>query len=501
MPRATSCKSEKREGRGTRDGGGRARAAIIAGVKSKVVESAREAVAAVQPGAAVMVGGFAPMAAWPSTLLRALAEHGAGGLTIIANAVGYGPYSPQVLAERGLVTRFIGSFGGHTGIATAMEQQILAGEVAYEIVPQGTLVERIRAAGAGIAGFYTPTGVGTVIQSPDKEVREFGGRPHLFERALPADAALLRADVADAAGNCRFDGTTRNFQPAMASAAATVIVQAERLVAAGELDPEEVHLPGIFVDAVVRAEIPRAEIVAEELARGRDPLKDAARGAVVRGIPRDLMALRVARMIADYRYVNLGVGAPTLVGRHLQEIGAQAALHAQNGILGFRGLEDVEGWNPSYFDASSLPIAPLPGAALFDSVAAFAMARGGHLDAVVLGAYEVSRRGDLANWSRPGVGAGRIGGAMDLLAGGGEVIALLEHTTRDGRPRIVEECSLPLTGRRCVSTIVTNLALIGVTADGLVLREIAPGVSPAEVAAATGCPIAIPDDPPPMAFD
>ena len=129
------------------------------------------------------------------------------------------------------------------------------------------------------------------------------------------------------------------------------------------------------------------------------------------------------------------------------------------------------------------------------------MARGGHLDAVVLGAYEVSRQGDLANWSRPGVGAGRIGGAMDLLAGGGEVVALLEHVTRDGRPRIVEECSLPLTGRRCVSTIVTNLALIGVTADGLVLREIAPGVSPAEIKEATGCPIAIPDDPPPMAFD
>ena len=474
---------------------------IIALVKSKVVGTVREAVAIVQPGASVMVGGFAPMAAWPSTLLQALAEHGPAGLTIIANAVGYGPYSPQVLAERGLVARFVGSFGGHTGIATAMEQQILAGELVYDIVPQGTLVERIRAAGAGIAGFYTPTGAGTVVQSEGKEVLEFDGRPHLFERALHADVALLRADVADEIGNCRFDGTTRNFQTAMASAAGTVIVQAERLVATGELAPEDVQLPGIFVDMVVKAELPRAEIVAEELARGRDPLKDAARGSAVQGNPRDLMALRVARMIAGYDYVNLGVGMPTLVGRWLQEIGAEVTLHAENGILGFRGLEDVVGWDPSFFDAGSLPIEPLPGAALFDSVAAFTMARGGHLDAVVLGAYEVSQYGDLANWSRPGVGAGRIGGAMDLLAGSAELIVLMEHTTRDGAPRIVGECSLPLTGRRRVSTIVTNLAVIDVTAEGLALREIAAGVSPQEVTAATGCPIVIPDDPPTVAFD
>ncbi len=470
-------------------------------LESKVVPTAGEAVANIRPGSSIMVGGFAPMPAWPSTLLHALANHGADDLTIVANAVGYGPHSPQVLAERRLVSRFIGSFGGHTGIPTALEDQILAGTVVYEVVPQGTFVERIRAAAAGIPAFFTPTGAGTLVESEDKEVREFDGRRYLLETALSADVALLRADVADEGGNCRFDGTTRNFQPAMAGAAKTVIAQAERIVPRGGIDPEDVHLPGIFVDAVVQAEIPIEEIVAAELAGGRDPLKDAGRVEGAQGVPRDLMALRVARMIADYNYVNLGVGMPTLVGRWLQEIGAQVALHAENGILGFRSLLDLDRWDPAYFDAGSLPIEPLPGASLFDSVTAFTMARGGHLDAVVLGGYEVSRHGDLANWSRPGLGAGRIGGAMDLLAGGSEVIVLMEHTTRDGKPRLLEDCAFPVTGRRCVTTVVTNLAVIDVTADGFVLREIAAGVTPDEVIAATGCAIAIPPNPPAMAFD
>jgi len=462
--------------------------------RTKVIASAAEAVAGVRAGASVMVGGFAVIHGWPNTLLRALAEHGAGDLTIVANTLGFGTHSPQVLAERRLVKQFVGSFAGFVGRPTTSEQQILAGEIACELVPQGTLVERIRAGGAGIPAFYTPTGIGTVADSPDKERRDFGGRPHLLEHALRADVALLRAQLADEAGNVVFAGAQRNFQVAMATAADLVIVEAERIVPVGALAPDAIHVPGIFVDAVVAEEVSRDEVMAEVLALGRDPTRGGGGAApALPGLSRELIALRVARLLAErqYHYVNLGIGLPTLVGAWLDQVGSHAQLQAENGLLGYVSVTDLNGWDANYYNAGGQPVAPVPGSATFDSALAFTMARGGHLDAIVLGAFQVSARGDLANWKLPGVGAGGIGGAMDLIAGGSPVIALMEHTTRDGEPRIVGRCSYPLTGLACVSTIVTNLALIDVTADGLVLRELAPGVTVDEVVAATGCPLAV----------
>jgi 3-oxoacid CoA-transferase len=444
-----------------------------------------------------MVGGFAVIHGWPNTLLGALAEHGAGELTVIANTLGFGTHSPQVLAERRLVSKFVGSFAGFVGRPTPSEQQILAGEMACELVPQGTLVERIRAGGSGIPAFFTPTGIGTVADTPDKERREFAGRPHLLEHALRADVALLRAQLADTAGNAVFAGTQRNFQVAMATAADHVIVETERIVPVGELAPDAIHVPGIFVDAVVAEEVPRAEVMAEVFALGRDPTRGGGgSAAALPGLSRELIALRVARLLAEraYRYVNLGIGLPTLVGAWLDQVGSHAQLQAENGLLGYVSATDLDGWDPNYYNAGGQPVSPVAGSATFDSALAFTMARGGHLDAIVLGAFQVSARGDLANWKLPGVGAGGIGGAMDLIAGGSPVITLMEHTTRDGEPRIVEQCTYPLTGLACVSTIVTNLALIDVTPDGLVLREVAPGVTPQYVQTHTEPPLSIAPD-------
>ena len=466
---------------------------------TKVVASAAEAVAAVRPGMAIMLGGFSTTISWPGTLLAALAEHGAGDLTIICNSVSKGAFTPQQLAERGLVKKFIGSGAGQPHVRTPFEAAILAGAIELEIVPQGTFVERIRAAGAGLAGFFTPTGVGTEV-AEGKEQRDFDGRPHLFERALPADLALLRVHTADEAGNCRFQGTMRTFQIAMATAAATVIVEADEIVPVGALDPQEVHLPGIFVDGVVRHDIPREQLLAEAWGYRKDPTEAPAMEGEARGLTREQMGLRVARMVADYQYVNLGVGLPTLVARWLSELKAPVMLHGENGVLGYHGLTDRARWQPYLFDAGSLPLDLIPGSSLFDSVSSFAMARGGHLDAVVLGGYEVSAAGDLANWYRPGKTAPAMGGAMDLAAGGSELIVIMEHTTRSGRPRIVPECALPITARRCVDTIVTNLAVIDVRPDGLRLRELAPGIGADEVVAATGCPLTVPADVPVMAL-
>ena len=463
-------------------------------MRNKVVPSALEAIAELQPGMHVMFGGFAPTMSLPISLLSAMVEHGAGDLTVIGCTIGYGRLGPQMLAEAGLVKKFIGSAATQVARPTVFEDKILAGAIEVEIVPQGTLAERMRAAGAGLAAFYTLTGAGTALEE-NREVREFDGRTYLLEPALRADFALLWASEVDEAGNCRFEGTTRNFQTAMATAAEIVVVEAEKIVPVGAIDPEDVHLPGIFIDRVVAVEVPYEERLEVARIQPRDVAGKTGSGV---GLDRDQMGLRTAKLIAGYDYVNLGIGLPVLAGRWLERLGARVVLHGENGVMGYRALADKARWDPNVFDAGSQPAELLPGSAVIDSAGAFTMARGGHLDAVVLGAYEVSGGGDIANWVRPGVGGPLIGGAMDLIAGDAELIAVLEHTTRKGVPRIVEECTLPVTGRGCVNTIVTNLALIAVEADGLHLRELAPGVSVEQVVAATGCPLTVPADVPTM---
>ncbi|MGH8621027.1 MAG: 3-oxoacid CoA-transferase [Burkholderiales bacterium] len=447
---------------------------------NKVFASPEQAIADIPDGATIAIAGFSVAHRFATSLILALRDQGTKNLTVVCNSLGDpGATRGQILAENKQVKKLVAAFSVRPGTPTASEAQIAAEEMEVELVPQGILVERCRAGGAGIAAFYSPTSVGTDLVK-GREIREFDGRPHVLEHAIRVDFAFLRGYRADRLGNVQFRGGSQNFNPSFAKAARVAIVEVDEIVEPGGIPPELVDLPGIFVSRVVKT-------TQEFKLWHRPERRPSDQPRLYHGKPglsRAGIAKNAARLVKDGSYVNLGVGIPTMVSNYL--VDRDVILHAENGVLGYGHMVTEESEiDPDIYNAAGQYVALKPGASFFDSVISFEMARGGRIDTVILGAYEVDQTASVANWSTADAKRGGIGGAMDLLSGKGDLVIVMEHTDSKGRPKLRKRCSYPLTGKGCVTYVVTDLALLRWDGKQFVLDEVAPGFTAQEVMALT----------------
>lgn len=472
---------------------------------SKVVASAEDAVKDIPAGSTLLVGGFG-LCGIPENLIGALTKRPeAKDLTVVSNNCGVDDFGLGLLLKTRQIKRMVSSYVGEN---KEFERQYLTGQLEVELNPQGTLAERVRAGGAGIPAFFTATGAGTwfadgglpikyndkgdvVIESEPKEVREIDGRQYVLEKGIVGDFALVKAWKADTAGNLVFRGTARNFNPNMATASKMTIAEVEEIVEEGQLDPNEIHVSGIYVKRVIKGDHFEKRIERETLDTGETgdskPVSEA-------GKRRERIIRRAALEFKDGMYCNLGIGIPTMASNYLPP-GISVTLQSENGLLGMGPYPKPGQQDADFINAGKETVTTIPGSSLFSSAESFAMIRGGHVDLTILGALQVSKTGDLANWMIPKKMVKGPGGAIDLTSSGSRVVVTMEHVAKNGSHKILNECSLPLTRQQCVDRIITDMAVFDVKkGEGLVLMEIAPGVSVEDVKNATECPFEVADD-------
>jgi len=426
----------------------------------------------------IAAGGFG-LCGIPENLIAAVHESGVKGLTIVGNNAGVDNFGMGILLPARQVKKVLASYVGEN---KEFERQVLAGELELELIPQGTLAERLRAGGAGIPGFYTRTGFATKL-TEDKEVKKFGDCDYVLEPGITAELSIVKAWKGDKSGNLIYRKTSRNFNPMIATCGKICVAEVEQLVEIGELDADQIHTPGIFVNRIIQG--------AKYEKRIEFRTTQGAAASKKENPVRELMARRAAKELRDGYYVNLGIGIPTLVANYIPE-GMNVTLQSENGLLGIGPFPKEEKIDADLINAGKQTITERPGSAYFSSADSFGQIRGGHIDLAILGAFEVTDSGDIANWMIPGKMIKGPGGAMDLVAGVKRVVAVMEHTSKDGSPKILKKCTLPITGLGVVNLIITDLCVFEVKeSGGLVLTEIHSNATVDDIRAKTGAPFEV----------
>ncbi|KAG9233646.1 succinyl-CoA:3-ketoacid-coenzyme A transferase 1 mitochondrial precursor [Amylocarpus encephaloides] len=471
---------------------------------NKLCASAQDAIKDVKGSTTLLVGGFG-FSGVPSSLINALRDRSdLKDFTVVSNNAGMPGVGLGQLLDTKQISKMIASFIGENKV---FEKMYLTGELSLELTPQGTMAEKCAAGAAGVPAFYTPAAYGTIVQtgelpvrynsdgtvalmSKPKETREFNGKSYLMEESIFADYAFVKVHKADRMGNCQFRKAQNNFNEAMGKNAKVTLVETDHIVEVGEIAPEDIHLQGIYVSKVIQSTEPKM-IEKTTFRKTPEELQAAVGGG---STSRERIIKRAAREFKDGMHVNLGIGMP-LAAPAFVEPGIEVILQSENGMLGmgpypYPGEEDPDLINPG-----KETVTLNQGASLFGSHESFGMIRAGRIDLTMLGALQVGMYGDLANFMLPGKVKG-IGGAMDLVANPTKtkVVVTMDHVDKKGNPKILKQCTFPLTGQRCVSRIITELAVFDVdVVNGLTLIETAEGITVEEIKTKTEAPFKISD--------